>query len=172
MPGTPGARPPSQPPTANFVPQQQQSGFGLSGGASTFTPRKSAAIAIRRPDGTVLDTKSTPAPSTSAATPTKASNGTNTPEPEQPSAIKKKGPFPVMVRIESEDAKKERLAEEATAEKLRKEDEKYEAEKKERKARQAREAEEKSAAEEAKAKDDADKASSSLLPCLPSNSPY
>lgn len=152
LPGTPG-RPPSQPPSASFASQ-----FGLSGGAQSFTPRKSAAIQIRRPDGSVFDPKEASSSSPAA----KGTNGMST--PEEPAAkpepvVKKKGPFPVMVRIESEEAKKARLEEEATKERCRIEEERYEAEKKERKERQAREAEEKRLAAEAKAKEDAEKVS-------------
>lgn len=160
MPGTPGARPPSQPPMPSFGSQQSQnpSAFGLSGGASSFTPRKSAAIAIRRPDGSVLETKPTPSSSTPAVSGTSVAPAATT--SPLPTAPKTKAPFPVMVRIESEAARKERLAEEATLARCLKEDEKYEAEKKERKARQAREAEEKRvAADEAKAKEASEKVS-------------
>ncbi|WWC89214.1 uncharacterized protein L201_004132 [Kwoniella dendrophila CBS 6074] len=146
---------PQRPMPPTFTPQQVQSpstpGFPphLSGSAPTFTPRRSAAIKISRPDGSALDLKAAaiklPAPSSGAGTP-------ELPSEPQAEPVKKKVALPVIVRIESEDQKKARLAEEADKEKLKQTEEREEKERQERKVKKAKEEEER------KAKEAADKA--------------
>ncbi|KAK6909957.1 hypothetical protein I203_103983 [Kwoniella mangroviensis CBS 8507] len=148
---------PQRPMPPTFTPQQAQSpstpGFPphLSGSAPTFTPRRTtAAIKISRPDGSALDlkaeaavkAKTSPAPSSGAGTPELGS------EPQQ-EAPKKKLALPVVVRIESEEQKKLRLAEEAAKEKIRLTEEKEEKERQERREKKAKEEEERKAKEAA-----------------------
>jgi translation initiation factor 4G len=140
--GPPGApsRPMSQPPVPVFVPQQAPP--FVPAAQMPLAPRKSAAIQIRRPDGTALDVvsakSSTPEPTTADVTP-----------------VRPKPSLPVVVKMESEEGRRARLAEEAQKEKSKKEDDKSEQEKKEKKEREAKEAEEKRVADEAaKAKEE------------------
>lgn len=118
----------------------------MSGAASTFTPmapRKSAAIQIKRPDGTALEIAA--AKSAAAAETTTAA----------PTPVRPKSSTPVPIKMESEEGRKARLAEEAEKEKLKKEGDKSEQEKKDLKDREAKEAEEKRVADEAaKAKEE------------------
>jgi len=114
----------------------------MSAGASTFTPRKSAAIQIKRPDGTALEI---------------ASAKSVTPEPSAaaPAPVRPRSSTPVVVKMESEEGRKARLAEETEKEKSKKEDDKSEQEQKEKKEREGKEAEEKRVADEAaKAKEE------------------
>ena len=132
---------------------------GLSGGASSFTPRAAKTIRFARPDGTAVDIKeaaaavkgpvTSPAPSTTK--PAEPAAPVETPAPTEPP--KKKVPsLPVMVRLESEEQKKARLAEEEQSARIRKEEEREAQERKERKERLAREEERaKNAAEPAPA---------------------
>lgn len=124
----------------------------LSVGAATFTPRASKALKITRPDGTEVDFKSVAAAAKAPATP--SSSGIATPEPAEGEPPKKKMPtLPVIVRIESEDQKKQRLEEEQRQARIKKEEEREEEERKERKERLAREEKER----EAKAAQDKEK---------------
>jgi translation initiation factor 4G len=144
------SRPMSQGPPI-FIPGQHSQQGSLQPAALPFqpsvVPRQKAALVIKRPDGTAVDV--------AAAAPTK-SNG-NTPEPVAPAAVaapvapKKTGP----VKMESEEQRKARLAEEAQKEKSKKDEESSEQEQKDKKEREAKEAEEKRVAEEAKAKEEA-----------------
>jgi len=137
--GTP-SRPISQPSVPPFVPSQAPP--YMSATASTFTPRKSAAIQIKRPDGTALEL---------------ASAKSTTPEPTAvaPTPARPKSSTPVPIKMESEEGRKARLAEEAEKERLKKEGDKSEQDKKDLKEREAKEAEEKRVAEEAaKAKEE------------------
>ncbi|WRT66489.1 uncharacterized protein IL334_003448 [Kwoniella shivajii] len=153
IPGTP-----QRPMPPAFTPQQAQSpstpGFPphLSGSAPTFTPRRSNAINFKRPDGSAFDIKevakasvkpTSPVPSSGPATPEIPSEGS------QQEAPKKKLALPVVVRIESEEQKKARLAEDANKEKRRSEEEKEEKERQERKEKKAKEEEERKAKESA-----------------------
>ncbi|WVR06939.1 hypothetical protein IAU60_003975 [Kwoniella sp. DSM 27419] len=123
----------------------------LSTTAPTFTPRRSAAIKISRPDGTAMDLKDvvkanvksgSSAPSSGAGTP-------ELPSEAQVEAPKKKPTLPVIVRIESEDQKKKRLAEEADRERIKQTEAQEEKERQERKERKAKEEQERKAKEEA-----------------------
>ncbi|WWC70114.1 uncharacterized protein I206_104061 [Kwoniella pini CBS 10737] len=145
--------PPTFSPSAALSPSV--SGFPphLSGSAATFTPRKTtAAIKISRPDGSAVDLKDIQEASKVAkVSPTPPSAGTpeipaEAPAPEAP---KKKPALPVIVRIESEDQKKARLAEEAAKEKLKLMEEQEEKERQERKEKKAKEEEEKKVKEAA-----------------------
>ncbi|WVQ80834.1 hypothetical protein IAT38_002941 [Cryptococcus sp. DSM 104549] len=148
IPSTP-SRPMGNPATASPYSH-------LSGGASSFTPRRSAAIKISRPDGSTLDI----AEAAKASKKTPETSGTTSPAPAGETAAeakeeapKKKMPaLPVIVRIESEEQKKVRLAEEAEREKKRELEKKEEEERKERQEKRAKEEEER------KAKDAADQA--------------
>ena len=125
---------------------------GLSGGASSFTPRASKAIKISRPDGTPVDFKKEAAAVVSTKPASSApSNGfavLETPVDGQAEAPKKKTPaLPIFVRLESEDQKKARLEEEARKERIRKEEEREEIERRERRERLARDEEERKAKE-------------------------
>lgn len=111
----------------------------MSSGAASFTPRTSKAIKIARPDGTEVDLKTVAVKAPAASTP-----------PVEPAATPVKKPYslPVIVRLESEEQKTQRLKEEADREKIKAIEAAEEKERKERKERQAREAEEKRVAEE------------------------
>jgi translation initiation factor 4G len=143
--GQPGApsRPLSQPSVPPFVPSQAPP--YMSATATTFqplAPRKSAAIQIKRPDGTALEL---------------AAAKSTTPEPTSvaPTPVRPKSSTPVPIKMESEEGRKARLAEEAEKERLKKEGDKSEQEKKDVKEREAKEAEEKRVADEAaKAKEE------------------
>ncbi|WVW84052.1 hypothetical protein I302_106080 [Kwoniella bestiolae CBS 10118] len=152
---------PQRPMPPTFTPQQAQSpstpGFPphLSGAAVAFTPRRStAAIKISRPDGSALDlkaeaaakAKTSPVPSSGAGTP---ELGSEAAAPQPAEAPKKKLALPIVVRIESEEQKKIRLAEEADKEKLRLTEEREEKERQERKEKKAKEEEERKAKEAA-----------------------
>jgi translation initiation factor 4G len=139
-------QPPPFTPNQNTAPQ-----FGLSVAASSFTPRPSASKAIKftRPDGTALDIKEAAAalkgPTTSGSPiPEASSDSTEPPKKKVPS-------LPVVVRLESEDQKKERLRDEERQARIKKEEEKEEVERKERKDRKAREEQEKLAKDKAEA---------------------
>ncbi|WVN88428.1 uncharacterized protein L203_103638 [Cryptococcus depauperatus CBS 7841] len=115
----------------------------LSGGSATFNPvtlapRRSAAIAIKKPDGTIIDLGETKkAPSSTA------SSHVSTPTPVTPSTLTtvkakseqpKKPVFslPVVVKIEKPEEKELRLKEEAERKKLKEQEERAERERLER----------------------------------------
>ncbi|KAK8864522.1 hypothetical protein IAR55_001772 [Kwoniella newhampshirensis] len=142
---------PSRPMPPTFAPQQSTApstpGFPqLSGGAPTFTPRRPATIKISRPDGTAFDIKEVAKAAVKPTLSSAPSSGAATPElpSETPAEVpKKKLPtLPVIVRIESEDQKKKRLAEEAERERIKKIEEQEEQERKERQERKVKEEEE------------------------------
>ncbi|OCF38389.1 translation initiation factor 4G [Kwoniella heveanensis CBS 569] len=153
---------PQRPMPATFVPQVAQTpqtpGFNpalnpaLSIGAPTFTPRRSAAVKISRPDGTALDLKDV-AKVGGKPSPSAPSSGAGTPElpseAPQEASKKKAISLPVVVRIESEEAKKARLSEEADKERIKKIEAQEEKERQERKERKAKEEEERKAKEAA-----------------------
>ncbi|WWD17169.1 hypothetical protein CI109_101607 [Kwoniella shandongensis] len=156
---------PSRPMPPTFAPQQSTApstpGFPqLSGGAPTFTPRRPTTIKISRPDGTAVDIKEAAKAAVKPTLSSAPSSGAATPElPSEvaPEAPKKKLPtLPVIVRIESEEQKKKRLAEDADRERIRKIEEKEEQERKERQERKAKEEEERKT-KEASDKADQDK---------------
>ncbi|KAL0253970.1 hypothetical protein I308_101349 [Cryptococcus tetragattii IND107] len=136
--------------------------FSLSSASASFTPRRSAAIKISRPDGTEFDLKkealkvssatASPAPTSPASTP----HTPATPSSELKNAkvdTPKKPVFglPVTVKIERPEERAARLEEEAKKERIRAQEEKEEKERKERLEKKAKEEEEK------KAKDVAEK---------------
>ena len=137
IPTTP-SRPQLPPSAQSFTPPVgSQSPFGLSGSASSFTPRTSKAIKFTRPDGTQLDIKKEAMAVKGTNTP--SSSGVVTPEPKEAPPKKIVPTMPVVVRMESESQRLERLKEEAQAAKIKEIEAKEEEERKERKARQARE---------------------------------
>ncbi|WVQ72365.1 hypothetical protein IAR50_001917 [Cryptococcus sp. DSM 104548] len=111
----------------------------LSGNATNFAPRKSAAVKISRPDGTALDLenmKETAKPETAPSTiPAPVST---TPGPD----VLKKRALPTVVRIESEEQRQKRIAEEARAKELKDADDVAEKERKERMEKKAKEEQE------------------------------
>ncbi|WVQ80835.1 hypothetical protein IAT38_002942 [Cryptococcus sp. DSM 104549] len=141
----------------------------LSGSASSFTPRRAtAAIKFSRPDGTAVDIKEAAKAAGTKGSFAAGSAGALTPETTgtgeaaaaspaaQAEAPKKKIPsLPVVVRMESEDQRKARLAEEAEKERIREIERKEE---EERKARQERKAKEEEERKEREAKEAAEKA--------------
>ncbi|KAL7421895.1 hypothetical protein Q5752_003667 [Cryptotrichosporon argae] len=155
-PGTPNRPVSIQAPV--FTPGAQ-----LNPAASAFsTPRARTALKISRPDGTQLDL-SQAATAASVKTPGSApASGAATPETPAEEPPKKKVPaLPIVVRMESEDAKAKRLAEEAQKQKIKEQEDKEEQERKERQAaRKAKEEAEQKAKDEAehKAKDEAEQA--------------
>jgi translation initiation factor 4G len=128
----------------------------MSGGAPSFTPRTSKAIKFTRPDGTAVDIKEAAAAVKGPASSVSSSGGATPeipPAESKPEPPKQKVPaLPVIVRIESEEQRKQRLKEEADKERRRKIEEEEEQERKERKARQAKEREDASKAAEEKRK--------------------
>lgn len=150
MPSTP-SRPLQQ--SAPFTPStpgsaSAQASAGLSAGAAAFTPRAKSTIRISRPDGTALNLAEEAA---AAKGPTPSStSGVATPEQsvEEPPKPQKKVPgLPVVVRLESEEQKRQRLEEEARIGKMKEQEMLEEAERKERQMRRAKEAESKVKAE-------------------------
>lgn len=138
--------------------------FSLSGASATFTPRRSAAIKISRPDGTEFDLKKealkvssttvSPAPTSPASTPhTPATPNSELKNVKVDTPKKPVFGLPVTVKIERPEEKAARLLEEAKREKIRAQEEKEENERKERLEKKAKEEEEK------KAKDAAEKVS-------------
>ena len=125
---------------------------GLSGGASSFTPRTSKAIKISRPDGTAVDLKKEAAAVVvTKPTPSASPSGLATPATDAHVVEKKVPDLPIFVRLESEDQRKARLEEEARNERIRKEEENEEIERKERRERLAREDAERKVGEREKA---------------------
>lgn len=149
MPSTPSR--PLQPGTP-FTPQMTPNASspqtpGLSPGAAAFTPRPKQMIKIARPDGTPVNLSEEAA---AAKGPTSTStSGVGTPETGSEEPPKKKMPtLPVLVRMESEEQKKARLAEEEKLKKIKEQEEKEEAERKERRERREKEEAERKAKEE------------------------
>lgn len=155
LPSTP-SRPlqPGTPFTPQVTPGAQgpQTPTGLSAGAMSFTPRAKSAIKFSRPDGTTVDIAEAAA---AAKGPTSsATSGAATPETTVEEPPKKKLPaLPVIVRLESEEQKKTRLAEDEKRRKIQEQEEKEEQERKERVERRAKEERERKAKEEAEAKE-------------------
>ncbi|ORY32813.1 hypothetical protein BCR39DRAFT_521719 [Naematelia encephala] len=148
IPSTPSR--PAMQPAPSFTPQATGP-FSMSGGAASFTPRAKSTIKISRPDGTEVDLKKEAA---AVKPPSVPSSGVATPEP---SAAPAKPAFslPVVVKIQSEEQKREEAERAAQAERIKKEEELEEKERRERKARQAKEEEDRKAKEEErKAKDE------------------
>lgn len=153
MPSTPSR--PLQPATP-FTPStpsasNAQATASLSAGAASFTPRARSTIKISRPDGTSVNLVEEAA---AAKGPTSSStSGIATPEmpAEEPVKPQKKLPtLPVVVRLESEEQKRQRLEEETRISKMKEQEKLEEAERKQRQERRAKEE------AEAKAKADED----------------
>ncbi|ORX35774.1 hypothetical protein BD324DRAFT_581987 [Kockovaella imperatae] len=130
--------------TPQSLQGQPPSFTGLSGGASTFTPRATGkAIRLTRPDGTAIDVKEAAAaakgPAASVPTAEKAPETAASPQPPK----KKLPTMPIIVRPESEEPNKALLEEDQRALRIKREEEIEAQERKERKERLAREAEEK-----------------------------
>lgn len=139
IPSTPSR--PSLPPSSSFTPPVGNQSLSVS--ASSFTPRATKAIKLTRPDGTVFDIKKEAAAAKGPTTP--YSSGLATPETKEEAPKKVVPTMPVVVRMESESQRLERLKEEAQAAKIKEIEAKEEEERKERKARQAKEQAEKDA---------------------------
>ncbi|ODN94166.1 hypothetical protein L198_05017 [Cryptococcus wingfieldii CBS 7118] len=124
----------------------------LSGNATNFAPRKSAAVKISRPDGTALDLENIK----EAAKPAEAASSTNpvSASTTPGSEVLKKRALPTVVRIESEEQRQKRMAEEARAKELKNADDIAEKERKERMERKAKDEQEK---KDKEAKDKSDK---------------
>lgn len=144
--------------------------FSLSGASAAFTPRRSAAIKISRPDGTELDLKkevlkvssatASPAPTSPASTPhTPATPNSELKNVKVDTPKKPVFGLPVTVKIERPEERAARLEEEAKRERIRAQEEKEEKERKERLEKKAKEEEEKKAKDVAEKTEQADSAS-------------
>jgi translation initiation factor 4G len=122
-------------PGPSFTPGTPNMNPNLSAGASTFTParRPTSAIKFARPDGTPVNLKEAAA---AAKGPTPEVEAVVAQEPPK----KKMPSLPVVVRLESEEQKKDRLVEEGRLERIRKEEAREAEERKERQARKEKEA--------------------------------
>ncbi|KLT45414.1 hypothetical protein CC85DRAFT_282480 [Cutaneotrichosporon oleaginosum] len=166
--GSPMPSTPSRPlqPSAPFTPStpssaSAQASAALSAGAATFTPRApKSTIKISRPDGTTVNLAEEaaaakgPTPSTTSGVATPEQSTEEAPKPQ-----KKVPGLPVVVRLESEEQKRQRLEEEARIAKMKEQEKREEAERKERQERRAKEEAEskaKAEAEKAEAKSKAD----------------
>lgn len=143
IPTTPVPSTPSRPMQANVPPPF------LSGAASVFTPRgASKAVKIAREDGTAVNMKEVAEAASKAV-----SSGAHTPESaaqqSKDDAPRRKPGLPVIVRLESEEQKKKRVAEEEREAKLKSVEEKEEQERRERLEKKIKEDEERQAKEAA-----------------------
>ena len=152
-PSTPSqshARPASFQPGQPFTPGHMSSpSANLHASANAFVPRtKSSAIKITRADGTAVDLATaakelkTPASTGGSSTAASATPGTPAPVSAKPNLPA----MPVVVRMETEAQKAQRLADQELAKTRKAEDEKAEAERRERETAR-REKEEREAAE-------------------------
>nr|ODN97506.1 translation initiation factor 4G [Cryptococcus depauperatus CBS 7855] len=128
IPSTPGRPVPATAPSAQF----------LSGGAPSFTPRgASKTIKLSREDGREVDLQTI----AKAVKPGPGATGDGVPDKPVTNVetLKKKTGLPVVVRLESEESKKARLAEEERQAKIKATEEKEASERKERSEKKAKE---------------------------------